>query len=173
MGSSGAAGPFFRGGGNAGSPAGGGAVKGPYRGGTAVGIRPGTVAESVPAPASDPADLVDLERYPLLDPESEAYTPASWRQARRQLRASGAAEIPGFLSPAGVAALVRDADALAPRAHPSGGQGTAYLEFPDFSLPADHPRLQFADYRVRAVAYDISRSTRRCAGSTSGTRSRT
>jgi hypothetical protein len=55
-----------------------------------------------------------------------------------------------------VAALVDDAEALAPRAHRSGGQGTAYLEFPDFSLPADHPRLHFADYRVRAVAYDIT-----------------
>ena len=43
-----------------------------------------------------------------------------------------------------------------PRAHASGGQGTAYLEFPDFSLPADHPRLHFADYAVRAVAYDIT-----------------
>ena len=42
------------------------------------------------------------------------------------------------------------------RAHASGGQGTAYLEFPDFSLPADHPRLHFADYRLRAVAYDIT-----------------
>ncbi len=41
-------------------------------------------------------------------------------------------------------------------AHASGGQGTAYLEFPDFSLPADHPRLHFADYAVRAVAYDIT-----------------
>ncbi len=50
------------------------------------------------------------------------------------------------MSPAGVAELVRDADAVAPRAHPSGGQGTVYLEFPDFSLPEGHPRLHFADY---------------------------
>ena len=75
--------------------------------------------------------------------------------ARAQLRATGAAELPGFVSPAGVETLARDADALAPRAHPSGGQGTAYLEFPDFTLPEDHPRLHFADYAVRAVAYDI------------------
>ena len=72
------------------------------------------------------------------------------------MRGRGAAEIEGFVSPAGVAELVRDADALARRAHASGGQGTAYLEFPDFSLPADHPRLHFADYRLRAVAYDIT-----------------
>jgi hypothetical protein len=64
--------------------------------------------------------------------------------------------MPGFVSPTGVAELVRDADGLAPRAHSSGGQGTAYLEFPDFSLPPDHPRLHFDDYRVRAVAYDLT-----------------
>jgi hypothetical protein len=104
---------------------------------------------------SDPAELVDLERYPIFEPGSDAYRDVVL-QARRQLREKGAAELEGFVSPTGVAALVRDADALAPRAHASGGQGTAYLEFPDFSLPEDHPRLHFADYAVRAVAYDIT-----------------
>ena len=104
---------------------------------------------------SDPSLLVDLQRYPLLSPESEPYR-ACVEEARRQLAANGAAEIPGFVSPAGVAELVRDADALAERAHRSGGQGTAYLEFPDFTLPPEHPRLHFADYAVRAVAYDIT-----------------
>ena len=104
---------------------------------------------------SDPAELVDLERYPVLRPEADAYRRVVAR-ARQQLRESGAAEREGFVSPAGVDALARDANALAVRAHASRGQGTAYLEFPDFSLPADHPRLQFADYAVRAVAYDIT-----------------
>jgi hypothetical protein len=102
----------------------------------------------------DPALLVDLERYPVLQPGSDAFG-ACVAAAREQLRSSGAAEIPGFVGPSGVAALVRDADELAPRAHASGGQGTAYLEFPDFTLPEDHPRLHFADYRVRAVPYDL------------------
>ena len=108
----------------------------------------------VQARLSDPSELVDLGRYPLPSLESDGYQ-AVVAEARRQMRETGAAEIEGFVSAAGVAALVRDADALAPRAHPSGGQGTAYLEFPDFSLPEDHPRLHFADYAVRAVAYDI------------------
>jgi hypothetical protein len=103
----------------------------------------------------DPAQLVDLERYPVLDRQAGTYREVVAR-ARQQLRDRGAAELEGFVSPAGVEALVRDADELAPRAHASGGQGTAYLEFPDFSLPADHPRLHFADYAVRAVAYDIT-----------------
>ena len=112
-------------------------------------------AASVPTRVSDPATLVDLERYPLFEPASAAYQDVLQR-ARRQMRERGAAEIEGFVSPAGVAALAGDADQLAFRAHASGGQGTAYLEFPDFSLPADHPRLHFADYKVRAVAYDIT-----------------
>jgi hypothetical protein len=103
----------------------------------------------------DPAQLVDLERYPLQRPESDAYRRVVAR-ARQELRDRGAAEIEGFVSPVGVAALARDADELAARAHVSGGQGTAYLEFPDFSLPPDHPRLHFADYAVRAVAYDLT-----------------
>jgi hypothetical protein len=106
---------------------------------------------------SDPALLVDLERYPVLEPDSEAYR-AVVADARRQMSEKGAAEIEGFVSPAGVDELARDAEALVPRAHASGGQGTAYLEFPDFTLPEDHPRLHFADYRVRAVAYDITPS---------------
>lgn len=99
--------------------------------------------------------MVDLERYPLQQPQADTYRRVV-AQARQQLRDKGAAELEGFVSPAGVATLARDADALAVRAHPSGGQGTAYLEFPDFSLPSDHPRLHFADYAVRAVAYDIT-----------------
>ncbi|HEY1443359.1 MAG TPA: 2OG-Fe(II) oxygenase [Acidimicrobiales bacterium] len=104
---------------------------------------------------SDPAQLVDLERYPLLEPHTETYGDLVGR-ARQQLREGGAAELEGFVSPTGIDVLARDADDLAARAHASGGQGTAYLEFPDFSLPADHPRLHFADYAVRAVAYDIT-----------------
>jgi hypothetical protein len=104
---------------------------------------------------SDPAQLVDLERYPLLRPNSDTYRHVV-KLARQQLSDRGAAELEGFVSPAGVDALTRDADELAARAHTSGGQGTAYLEFPDFSLPPDHPRLHFGDYAVRAVAYDIT-----------------
>jgi hypothetical protein len=104
---------------------------------------------------NDPSQLVDLERFPLFSSRTDTYRNVVAR-AQQQLRDRGAAELEGFVSPAGVEALVRDADELASRAHVSGGQGTAYLEFPDFSLPADHPRLHFADYAVRAVAYDIT-----------------
>jgi hypothetical protein len=98
--------------------------------------------------------LVDLDRYPVLDPLGPEFA-ALVAGARDQLRETGAVELPGFLDPAGVEALVADADALAPRAHHSAGEGTAYLEFPDFSLPEDHPRLTWGHYAVGAVAYDV------------------
>ncbi len=105
--------------------------------------------------ATDPSQLVDLERYPVLHPNAPAYL-ETVTHARAQMAEMGAAEIPHFITPAGVAALVSDAEQLVERAHHSGGQGTAYLEFPDFTLPEDHPRLHFADYGVGAVAYDIT-----------------
>jgi hypothetical protein len=103
---------------------------------------------------SAPEQLVDLDRYPVLAPGSIEYRRVVARE-QAQLAALGAAELAGFVSPAGVAALVADAESLAPRAHRSGGRGTAYLEIPDASLPAGHPRLARGDYAVGAVAYDL------------------
>src|SRR4051794_6876974 len=86
-----------------------------------------------------PASLVDLVRYPVEDLSSDVASGVV-DVARAQLAATGAAELPGFVTPAGVAALVADAEALAGRAFHSTGIGTAYLEIPDFDLPDDHPR---------------------------------
>ena len=109
---------------------------------------------STATPMRSAEDLVDLERYPVLDVDSPR-----WHHvvdaARADLAARGAAELTGFVTLEGVAALVEDAEGLAARAHHSSGQGTAYLEIPDFSLPEDHPRLTWGDYAVGAVAYDL------------------
>jgi hypothetical protein len=102
----------------------------------------------------EPHELVDLDAYPLLDPESAARK-AAVERARAQLDAIGAAELPGFLSPAGLGAVLSDALATEPRAHRSGGPATAYLEFPDMSLPADHPRRWLGLGAVDAVAWDL------------------
>jgi 2OG-Fe(II) oxygenase superfamily len=99
-------------------------------------------------------DLVDLARFPVLDLGGTAAS-AVIDQARAQLACTGAVELDGFVTPAGVAALVEDAEMLAHRAHHSEGMGTAYLEVPDFSLPESHPRLTWGHYAVGAVSYDL------------------
>jgi len=108
----------------------------------------------MPSDPHAPEALVDLDRYPIL-----ATDPAARRavldDARAQLRALGACEATGFLTPAGLAALRADAQALAPRAYRSEGYGTAYLEIPDFELPEDHPRRYLERAAVGVVAYDM------------------
>ena len=111
-----------------------------------------------PGAQSDPSDLVDLERYPVLEPGHVTLTDVIER-ARDQLASIGAAELPGFIHPAGVAALVDDAESLEPVAHVSGGLGTVYLGLPDEDVAADHPRAYLGSYRVGAVAYDLFPAT--------------
>jgi hypothetical protein len=98
--------------------------------------------------------LIDLSRYPLDRPASNAYrTAVEW--GREQLVSTGAAELDGFLSTEGVAALVADAEELATRAHRSSGIGTPYLEIPDASFGNDHPRQTWGEYSLGAVALDL------------------
>lgn len=103
---------------------------------------------------SDPADLVDLARYPVLDLDGAAMGEVlAW--ARAQLRDTGACEVPAFLTPAGLETIRADARALAPTAYRSEGYGSAYLEVPDFTLPEDHPRRWIGRAAVGVVAYDM------------------
>jgi hypothetical protein len=97
--------------------------------------------------------LVDLERYPLHDLDS-VRGKAAVAAARADVARMGAAELPGFLTPRGLAFALADARSLAKLAYRSGGMGTAYLELPDASWPAEHPRKHFARYDVGVVAYD-------------------
>ncbi len=100
-----------------------------------------------------PADLIDLERYPILDLSGDA-TRALTRHCRDQLDRTGACELPGFLRPEAVAMLVREGDSLAASAYHSVVTGTPYLAPPDPSLPNDHPRKFFEPTSVGVVAYD-------------------
>ena len=102
----------------------------------------------------EPAHLVDLARYPILDLDAPRIGAVlAW--ARGQLRETGACEVSDFLSPSGLAAITADAEQLAAGAYWSDGVGTAYLEVPDFSLPEDHPRRILGRAAVGVVAYDM------------------
>jgi hypothetical protein len=105
-----------------------------------------------------PACLVDLHRYPLLHLDAPPMQEVL-RWARGQLAATGACEVPDFLTPDGLAAVTADAQALAPHAYRSTGVGSAYLEVPDFDLPEDHPRRTLGEYAVGVIAYDMFSTT--------------
>ena len=100
-----------------------------------------------------PADLVDLERYPVLDLDG-AGAPMVERHAA-ELRSTGVSILPGFLRAAGLPALVAECDALADGAYLQDVQGTPYLELPDATAwPQRHPRVTWDRSAVHTVAYD-------------------
>ncbi|HEV8065409.1 MAG TPA: hypothetical protein VGP46_11280, partial [Acidimicrobiales bacterium] len=104
--------------------------------------------------SGDPADLVDLERYPLVDLAGEALA-AVLARARAQLAELGAAELPGFVNAEGMRLLLEDSEALAPKAWHSGGTGTAYLAPAPDDAPEGDPRRWTGPYSTGAVAYDL------------------
>jgi hypothetical protein len=103
---------------------------------------------------ADIGELVDLAAYPVRDLTSTRGADVIAR-SRAQLARMGAAELPGFVTPAGVDVLTEDAERLASRAYQSSGVGSAYLDRPDSDLPAAHPRAWVGPYSVGAVAYDL------------------
>jgi hypothetical protein len=107
-------------------------------------------------PASDPAQLVDLRRYPILNPDAPAAV-ALVARCRAELRASGACILPGFLTAVALARMADEARAVAPSAHwgARGPGGTAYLEPPDPGFPEGHPRRRLQQSSVGAIAYDL------------------
>ncbi len=103
------------------------------------------------------SDLIDLGRYPV-DATVGTTVGATGADlvalAQRQLDRTGACELPGFLTDEGLAACLTDARSLADQGHRGEGLGTAYLEVPDPSWPADHPRARRCRYASEVVAYD-------------------
>lgn len=101
----------------------------------------------------DAASLVDLDRYPVLDPDGAGAAVIAHHAA--ELRDTGVSILPGFLRDDVLPGLVAECDALAAGAHLQDVQGTPYLELPDAEAwSADHPRVQWARSAVHTVAYD-------------------
>ena len=115
-------------------------------------MQPNSAADNGSAQWS-PSQLVDLERYPILDLSAAAARDLTIH-CREQLDKTGACELPGFLKPDAVDVLVRESDSLAAHAYHSVVTGTPYLAVPDPSLPNDHPRKFFEPTSVGVVAYD-------------------
>lgn len=111
------------------------------------------------AAVPDAAALVDLERYPVLDPGGAGAEVVA-RHAG-ELRATGVSILPGFLRAGALPDLMTECDDLATGAYRQDVQGTPYLELPDpDAWPADHPRRTWARSCVHTVAYDRFSPTR-------------
>ncbi|MEQ8370210.1 MAG: hypothetical protein RIE31_07255 [Alphaproteobacteria bacterium] len=102
-------------------------------------------------PADLPADLIDLDRWPVADPASPPAA-AVVRRARSALADQGFALLPGFLRPQAVARLRAEADGLMDRAHAVNRFRPAGQVWPDsrgdWRLPADYVQ------RYASVPYD-------------------
>jgi hypothetical protein len=103
----------------------------------------------------DPSALVDVDRYPIIDPSSTEFGALATR-CRAQLDETGCCILPGFLTPEAVALAVDEAGSLVPVAHRSEvATGTAYLEIPEPSWPSGHARTLTGPTALSAVAYDL------------------
>lgn len=101
----------------------------------------------------DPAMLVDLARYPVLNLDSAAGRGFVDEHAAA-LRERGVTVVPAFVRDEVITAMVAECDDLAATSHHQDVPGTPYLELPDRSWPDDHPRRTWSRSSVHTVAYD-------------------
>lgn len=95
--------------------------------------------------------LVDLDRYPILDPAGRAQVVAA---ARRSMAAEGSAVLPGFLTPDAVAAMAAEARGLVPVSHRRDLMLGAYADAPAPWMDDSHPMRRTAPYRMQVTATD-------------------
>ncbi|WP_272007219.1 HalD/BesD family halogenase [Roseovarius sp. ZX-A-9] len=91
----------------------------------------------------DASQMINLSLYPIHrhGPERDAVL----ERVRADLAEDGCAVIKRFLTPAGIAALTAEADAVAEKGHRSFSRTNPYFTQDDPALPEDDPRRQFYD----------------------------
>ena len=87
-------------------------------------------------------ELIDLERYPLDQPDSARYA-AVLNDCRAHLRSEGCMVVPGFIRAEAIEVLIAEADSVAEAAHRSYNDTNVYFSADDESLPKSHPRRRF------------------------------
>ena len=109
-----------------------------------------TLSESLP----EVAHLVDLERYPIHDPES-ARTRDLIAMCRAEFDRTGACNLQGFVTPAGAVELAAEAIALLPLAYRNTWTRNFLDEMEDDPRrPADHPGHRFWTTSATQLADD-------------------
>ncbi|WP_166433985.1 HalD/BesD family halogenase [Roseovarius spongiae] len=101
-----------------------------------------------------PEEIVNLDAYPIMDPDSPAWSDLVGR-LRRELDERQYVSLPDFILPAARERAVADALAALPRAHHNSSRRNCYLHRQgDPSLPDDHPRNIMLEASTRMLAYD-------------------
>jgi hypothetical protein len=101
------------------------------------------------------ADLVDLDRYPVHEPDGAAGR-ALVAACREALAEEGAVRLDGFVRADAVDRMAAEAAALASLGFPNDASHNCYFDDEiDESLPEDHPRRILVRSAQKAVAMDL------------------
>ncbi|MGV6803756.1 MAG: HalD/BesD family halogenase [Ruegeria sp.] len=103
-------------------------------------------------------DLVDLGRYPIDRRDSPAYERLIG-DIRREMDQDGCAVLPGFVHEAGLQQLLKEADAVAPKAHRSFNRTNAYFTKDDPRFGIAHPIRRFYERSNAFVPADNFRAS--------------
>jgi hypothetical protein len=101
-----------------------------------------------------PRDLIDTDRYPIDELDSDGGR-ALIDRCRRELAASGACQLEGFLSGSAVERLTHEALALGHLGVRKEGTHNVYFEDVDPALPEDDARRIMQRSSQSTVAYDL------------------
>jgi hypothetical protein len=99
------------------------------------------------------ADCIDLDRYPITAPDSDAGR-ALIETCRRQLADDGCVVLKDFVQPEMLNRLEAETERLSPDAHLNETETNPYNSAADPSLPAEHPKNRFDDRTNGFVAGD-------------------
>lgn len=104
-----------------------------------------------------PADLIDLDRYPILEPDSAAGQKLI-AEIKARMAETVLCALPGFLKASVMPRLAAESEALAPLAYRGPHEASPY--FYNYgtdlaSLPEDHPKRRKSPRRLSQVAYDL------------------
>lgn len=99
------------------------------------------------------SSYIDLNRYPIHQPESEAYR-TLLAQIQAELAGDGCAVLKSFVHAKGVEALCSEADSLSDKAFSSSARTNAYFGVDDPTLPPEHPVRRFYERSNAFIAAD-------------------
>ncbi|MFT7673518.1 MAG: hypothetical protein ACI845_001931 [Gammaproteobacteria bacterium] len=103
-----------------------------------------------------PQNLINLDLYPLTEPNSLLYRRLV-KDIRRKLTDQGAVSLPQFLKADSIQAMADEANALAPLAYPGPTEATPYFFNYDITTndDPDHPINRKSKRHLAQIAYDL------------------